>query len=409
MHRGVDTSVPSGALEAERKVAQRRVYLLTFVVFVVVAGGSFACVFFGIFEIVGHDSMLMNDGLGEVMTVLGICFTVPCVFCVAVFAALTLDFSCLPSIPFFSKYVVMGLILISFVVQQVLCDVYLFGVLGFLVTAVAVLDVFVFGLYFFFRLRSFYISNVLTVVLFVGKTTVLWGMTYIPHAEGGEAEGQQQQIGSNGLFAMLVLTVSIVQLPLYIMETNESSGLQDGIITENSIVENFNNNFNLLLLHLLNSLDIFTVYGSIISFNNRGGALRTIPEPFRILIFIIASVAFVGNNVGVIHLFYARDGVEHAELICLPKKLRDATNQWNSTDVGGSHKRRILQYLLFLVVVCDAPFLAVRTQLWLRGHQMLSVFLIKNVKSILDTVMVVLRVGRSPGATDRLRRPIFES
>ncbi|EKF33888.1 hypothetical protein MOQ_002417 [Trypanosoma cruzi marinkellei] len=407
MHRGMATSVSNGALEAERKVAQRRVYLLTFVVFAVVAGGSIACVFFGIFEIVRHDSMLMNDGLGEVMTVLGICFTVPCVFCVAVFAALTLDFSCFPPIPFFGNYVVMGLLLISFVAQQVLCDVYLFGVLGVVVAAVAVLDVCVFGLLLFFRSRSFYIPNVLTVVLFVGKTAVLWGMTYISNAEG-TAEGQQQ-IGSNSLFAMLVLTVSIVQLPLYIMETHDSSGLRDGIVTENTIVENFNNNFNLLLLHLLNSLDIFTVYGSIISFNNRGGALRTIPEPFRILIFIIASVAFVGNNVGVIHLFYAREGVEHAELMCLPKKLRDATNQWNSTDVGGSHKRRILQYLLFLVVVCDAPFLAVRTQLWLRGHQMLSVFLIKNIKSILDTVMVVLRVGRSPAATDRLRRPIFES
>ncbi|RNF00001.1 hypothetical protein TraAM80_07865 [Trypanosoma rangeli] len=403
MYRELDALVSTEALETERKVSQRRLYLITFVVFSVVAGGSFACVVFGISEIASHDSTLMNDGLGEVMTVLGICFTLPCVFCVVVFASLALGLSCCPSNPRFSTLLVIGLTLISFVTQQILCDVFLFRFIGFPTAAALVADVCVAASYIFLHARSFYVPTVLTVVVFVGKTAALWGVTFTRHADEQQRHyQQQQQLSSSGLFAMLALTVSIVQLPLYITETREWSGRDNNVVAENTIVGNFNNNFNLLLLHLLNSLDIFTVYSSVLFPGTRKGSLRTVPEPFQILISIIVSVAFVGNNVGVIHLFYARDGVECAELMFLPKRLRDAINQWSSTDANGSHKRRILQYMLLLIVVCDVPLLAVRTQLWWRDHQMLSIFLIKNIKAIFDMFMVVLRVGRSLGSADRV-------
>ncbi|RNF15911.1 uncharacterized protein Tco025E_05347 [Trypanosoma conorhini] len=405
MHRELDTLATSEALEVERKVAQRRVYFLTFVVFSVVAGGSFACVSFGISEIVSHDSILMNDGLGEVMTVLGICFTLPCVFCVVVFAALTLGLSRCPSTPHFGTLAVIGLTLISFVAQQILCDAFFFHFVGAAAAAVVVADVCVFATYIFMRYRGLYVQTVLSVLLFVGKTAALWGVTFTPRAE---EEPKPRRLSSSGLFAMLVLTVSIVQLPLYATAARERSGPDDTSVAENSIVENFNNNFNLFLLHLLNSLDIFTVYGSVVFPSAPESSLPTLSKPFRVLIFIIVSIAFVGNNVGVVHLFYARDGVEQAELACLPKRLRDATNQWSSTDVGGSHKRRILQYMLLLILVCDAPLLAVRTQLWWRDQQMLSVFLVKNIKAILDTFMVVLRVDRSRGSAERVWDPFAE-
>ncbi|ESL07181.1 hypothetical protein TRSC58_05136 [Trypanosoma rangeli SC58] len=402
MYREMDALVSTEALETELKFSRRRMHLITFVVFSVVAGGSFACVFFGISEIVSHDSTFMNDGLGEVMTVLGICFTLPCVFCVVVFASLALGLSCCPSNPRFSTLLVVGLTLISFVTQQILCDVFLFRFVGFATTAAVVADVCVFASYIFLRARGFYVPTVLTVVLFVGKTAALWGVTFTPHADEQRLHQQQQKLSSVGLFAMLALTVSIVQLPLYITETRDWSGPENNVVAENTIVGNFNNNFNLLLLHLLNSLDIFTLYGTVLFPGTSKGSLQTVPEPFQILISIIVSVAFVGNNVGVIHLFYARDGVECAELMCLPRRLRDAINQWSSTDANGSHKRRILQYMLLLILVCDVPLLAVRTQLWWRDHQMLSIFLIKNIKAILDTFMVVLRVGRSLGSDDRV-------
>ncbi|KEG12565.1 hypothetical protein DQ04_01611070 [Trypanosoma grayi] len=399
--QSLDVFASTEQLEEQRKLAQRRIFLITLVVFSVVAGGSFACVFFGLSEIVNHDTILMNDGLGEVMTILGICFTLPCLFCLAAFVVLALGLSCARISPHCSIRVSNGLNVLSFVLQQVVTDVYLFSFSGPAAAAAVVADVCVLGCYAYSRFQHLYVPTSLGVLLFVGKMTALWALAQKISADDGE-------LGPNGVRAVLFLTIPIVQIPLYVAVPREQSAVEYAPPSRDVIVENFTNNFNLLLLHLLNSLDIVTMYTSFVAPERELTAFAPTPEPFRCLIIIIVSVAFVGNNIGVIHLFYTREGVEHAELKCLPKKFRDATAHWSSTDMGGSHKRRILQYMLLLLVVCDVPLLAVRMQLWWRGHQMLSVFVTKNIKSILDAVMVVLRVDRSGECTDRSRYLLSE-
>ncbi|ORC92780.1 uncharacterized protein TM35_000021060 [Trypanosoma theileri] len=395
MYRESDVFVSQESLEAQRRIAQRRVFIITLVVFSVVAGGSFACVFFGISEIVNKDRTLMNDGLGEVMTVLGIFFTIPCIFCIVALAMLALNFSCCRTIPSFSKFIVLALIIISFVAQQVLTDVYIFSIIGLYALSVVVLDVCVLLCHAYYRFHRFYLPTILTILLVAGKISVICFYANLIRLDS--------HLGPIGIRAVLFLTIPIVQLPLYITIPRDVNMMENPSSYQETIVENFNNNFNLFLLHLLNSLDVISMYGSFVVQEPEGKKFIPTPEPFRILIIIIVCIAYVGNNVAVIHLFFKRDGVEHAELRCLPRNLRDATNQWSSTDISGSHKRRILQYILFLLVVCDIPLLAVRIQLWWKGYQMLSVFVTKNIKSILDVIMVLLRVGHSGGYDERSR------
>ncbi|KAH9577678.1 hypothetical protein LSM04_006189 [Trypanosoma melophagium] len=394
MYRESDVFVALESLEARRKVTQRRVFIITLVVFSVVAGGSFACVFFGVSEIINKDKILMNDGLGEVMTILGIFFTLPCILCIIALAVFALNFPRCRTIPSCSKFFVLALSIISSTLQQILTDVYLFSFIGPYALSVVVVDIFVLLCHAYSRFRQFYFPTIFTIFLFTGKMAVLWVFANKIHLDC--------KLGSIGVRAVLFLTIPIVQLPIYMTIPRELNTLENSSYQE-TIVENFNNNFNLLLLHLLNSLDVISMYVSFVVKEPKGKDFLPTPEPFRILIIIIVCIAYVGNNIAVIHLFFKRDGVEHAELKCLPRNLRDATNQWSSTDFSGSHKRRIIQYMLFLLVVCDIPLLAVRIQLWCRGYQMLNVFVTKNIKSILDVIMVVLRVEHSDGYNERSR------
>ena len=357
----------------------RKIMATALVGFLLVGGAAVGCVVFGIVEIVSNDAIFLNDGLGEVLTVLGIYFTVPYLFCVFAFLIAVLRPKVISQITTNREYVLIsGITIVLYLVQQGITDKYMTILVGNGSLALIAGDVLV--------LAAMLYDGVdhprpvaMYVLLYVVKMAVQYNNAY---------ETDQQNIfGPNGVSVMLFLCIPVIQFPMYVM--GGSSNTVD-------IVEQFARNFNLFLSHLLSSLDIISLYGFAfiqpVSTANTAAA----PTPFRNLILILVIVAFLGNNLSVIYLFYQRSGIHHAEIPFMPQKFREVSRQADGEDAeASSHQRRLFHYMLFMLVVCDVPMLLTRLELWRQQYAPLNIFVAKNIKGIADAIMLVLRADHS--------------
>lgn len=380
----------------QTSVLQRHVAIAALLGFFLIGVGAIGCVCFGIVEITSKDSVFLNDGLGEVLTVLGIYFTVPYLFCVGAFIVIVIR-------PFenvslseqrssgLETNVLFGLTILCFLVQQVFTNIYLDILVSRWVLVVIILDVAVLATHLYFRFEKPYASLLYTMCYAV-KMSIQWGNAY--------ETADQQFFGPNGVCVMLFLCIPLIQFPLYVMGTSgtrmevtqRGDNAIEGRAAPADIVASFTNNFNLFLSHLLNSLDIISMYNFAFVPPESNVNQVAAPRQLKVFVMILIFIAFVGNNVSVVHLFYRRVDVEEAEIILLPKKFRQVTKSVDVVeDEGGSQRRRIFQYLLFMLVVCDVPMLLTRLELWRQQYSTLNIFVAKNIKSIADAVILVMR------------------
>lgn len=200
--------------------------------------------------------------------------------------------------------------------------------------------------------------------------------------------------GPNGVLAMLFLTIPIIQFPLYV-----SGATGDQSVT---IVEDFSTRFNLYLSHLLHSLDVISIYRFSFTAPVTTVDYVKCPAPFKSLIIMMIALSFCGNNISILHLFYRRKGVEDAEIPLLPQRFLDASRRIERDHAGvktdrevASHQRRMFQYFLFMLVVCDVPMLIARLELWRKSYWKLDIFVAKNLKNIIDVLMLMMRSDRT--------------
>jgi hypothetical protein len=376
------------------------VLVAAFLGFLLLGIGAVGCVSFGITEIANHDSIFLNDGLGEVLTVLGVYFTVPYLFCIIAFAVVVMQPRCFSGADVKAEWIVLySLTLVMFLVQQSITDIYLDLLLNHWVLFIAVGDIAAFAAYIFFRFETPH-ATVGYVLLYAMKMTVQW-------PEVGRTAAQSF-FGPNGVNVMLFLSIPIVHFPLYVMGTGSGTTAQV-IVKENSvegrqqhnIVETFTGNFNLFLLHLLHSLDIIAMYGFSLP-SETGAVYAAAPAQLNVMIIVIVCCAFLGNNLSVVHLFYRRPGVERAEIPFLPRKFLEATREAEKDDEEhGTNRRRMFQYTLFMLVVCDVPMLLTRFEVWRNNYGPLNIFVAKNIKSVVDAIMMVTRTDRSQERKER--------
>lgn len=383
-------------------VLQRHVVIAALLGFFLIGIGAVGCVCFGIVEITSNDSIFLNDGLGEVLTVLGIYFTVPYLFCVGAFIIIVLrpfeDSS--ESIEVEKKSnvletnVLFVLTILCFLVQQVFTNIYLDLLEDRWVLFVIVLDVAVLGTHLYYKFEKPH-ASVLYTISYAIKMSVQWGNAY--------QTVNEPFFGPNGVSVMLFLCIPLIQFPLYVMGTSatrmevtqRADNAFEGRASSEGIVTSFTNNFNLFLSHLLNSLDIISMYNFAFVQPESNINQVAAPPQLKVFVMILIFIAFVGNNVSVLHLFYRRDNVEEAEIVFLPRKFRQITKAVDAGDESSSQRRRIFQYLLFMLVVCDVPMLLTRLELWRQQYSTLNIFVAKNIKSIADAVILVMRADYS--------------
>ena len=341
---------------------------------------AIGCVVFGIFEIASHDQIFNNDGLGEVLTVLGLYFTVPYVAILGFLIVVALNLSCnwcgLRGRP---TIVILAVVIFLILVQAAVTDAYLYTLLGKWSLMVIMLDVVVLGAISYFQLSP--LAGYCYTVAYAVKMALQWHTAYELKDEAF--------FGPNGMVAMLFLCIPIMQLPLY------TSVLSDG----SNMVEVFISHFNLFLSHLLHSLDIISMFLFAFTPPVATDETEECPTPLRWLILIQVVVGFIANNCSMLHLFYKRTDGSEAELFFLPKTLADATGRAElddgvADDVTRSNPKRMFQYFLLMLVTVDAPFFVSRIELWRRRYYSLDLFVAKNLKDFVDVAMLLLRTEK---------------
>jgi hypothetical protein len=349
--------------------------------FVIIGLVSVGCTIFGIYEIAANDVIFKNDGLGEVLTVLGLYFTVPYVAIVVFFFVQVFHVKC----DCFSKvnpgWIIVGFVALLIVGQQAVTDTYLYLLLGPWSLFTILLDIVVFASIFYFRLSPY--SGYCYTFCYAVKFALQWNSAYTLK--------NQAFFGPNGQVAMMFLCIPIVQLPLYMSVLADGSG--------KNIVDVFVSNFNLFLSHLLNSLDIISMFLFVFTPPHDTDETEGCPAPLRWLIMLQVFSGFVANNCSLLHLFYRRsDGID-TELTFLPKRFRETTSSrdvvdTSADDAARSNQKRMFQYLILMLFTVDGPFFVSRIELWRRRYYPLDIFVAKNVKDLLDIAILLVRTEK---------------
>jgi hypothetical protein len=347
--------------------------------FVMIGLVAIMCITFGVYEIAVDDSIFYNKGLGEVLTILGLYFAVPYLFILGTFLVVTFDVKCGCLARVDPHYVMMLVVLGLVVLQQCVTNAYLYVLLGQQSLYILIADVLCAAAFAVFRMTP--ASGFAYVVLYALKMSLQWNTAYETMDE--------PFFGPNGAVTMLFLCIPIVQLPLYIAAIAQDS-------SEN-LVDIFVSNFNLFLGHLLHSLDVISMY--LFAFTAPKATVQTesCPAPFKWLLLIFTVAAFISNNVGVLHLFFRRQGGADAEIPFLPQSFRDATHGADDNTAHTAEKsqqRRMFQYLLLMLIMCDVPFFVARLLLWSGRYYPLDIFIAKNIKAMVDVLALLMRTDK---------------
>lgn len=368
---------------------------VTLFAFVTIGILAALCVGFGVTEISLDDRVLGNAGLGEVLTTLGLYFSVPYLFILVAFAAVTNRLQWLAKL--LSRIEVSrgawALVLLLYLTQQVVTNIYLTILYSPAVLGIVALDVAVLATVAAMGVRSI-APGVAYTAMFALKAILLY-----QHAP---ATASQSVFGSNGAYVMLFLCIPMIHIPLYITATDAMTEANGGF------VEQFATNFNLYLTHLLHALDAISLFSvGFIPTAGEGGSVgedltTPLPPPFRALIIALIVVAFVANNVCMLLIFFESSWSTMVQpLLGLARVAVSPVGFSGSFDTTslraldstsrGASNRRLRQYMLAMMVLADAPMLVTRLVLWFHVYAPLSVFVAKNIKDIVDVFMMYLR------------------
>ena len=367
--------------------------------FVVIGLVSIGCITFGAYEIATANRIFLNDGLGEILTILGLYFTTPYLFCLGIFVVVIFDLGCCGFLRQGHRFVPATFIIIFVMtlvtVQQAITDRYLTILFGNWALLIVALDVGVIGAILFLGLSP--ASGYLYTCLYALKMGLQWGRAYVTK--------DQPFFGPNGMVANLFMCIPIIQLPLYtstlarrgeLASTGEPGAAAALAAVGSTFIDVFVSNFNLFLSHLLHSLDIISMFLFAFVPPVATAENKRTPTPFRWLIGVFMLLAFIANNCSLLHLFYQRIGDIDAEIPFLPKRIREASRRSDEADdnVQRSHHRRMFQYFLLMLVVCDFPFLVSRFELWRQSYAPLDIFIAKNLKDLCDVFALLLRTEK---------------
>jgi hypothetical protein len=392
-----------------------------------------------------------NDlgGSGQVLTVLGMYFSVPYLFVLGVFILAVFDFQVLrPGVAFWTSRSTLVAVAALFVVQQAFADVYLVLLLGPGALGILVGDLVVLGMFVTWQLCPN--TCVGYVLLFAIKMGLVWGDAWRFAAE--------PVFGPSGFATILFICIPVIQLTLF-----------SPSLTNEGISQAFVSRFNIATAHLLHSLDIISFFSFCFTPLTNTDISLAPPTPLRWLMLLLSLIAFGANNLGVPLLFFrqsfrslklalssqlaggaaervtysttshrnfsavdaaaattagasgATDAVGYGLIgatedggaaggmfpeasapdpstLSVPRGdgSRERGGGGDSSGGGGGggapdEKEQMLAFMLLMLMLCDFPFLVTRLALWSGRFQRIDVFAAKNIKAIVDVVMILTR------------------
>ena len=399
-----------------------------------------------------------DAGSGQVLTVLGMYFSVPYLLIMAAFIVGIFDIRIFRSgASFWTTRTTVVVVALLFVVQQGFSNVYLVLLHGPASLAIVAADLVVLAMLCTWQLCPN--TCVAYVLLFALKMGLVWGDAW---KFAGEAV-----FGPSGFATMLFVCIPIIQMTLF-SPTLENEGISQAFVSR----------FNIATTHLLHSLDIIAFFTFCFRPLTDVGDVRAAPTPLRWLMMVLALVAFCANNLGVPLLFF-RQAFRRLELPSSAATMMDAAQSSASyrdfralggassggggggggragsvpmhadaeggdgsslpradasdsafgfgsggpadgarllsqqrplhggaggegEGVGGggggggqSENEQMLTFMLIMLMLCDFPFLVTRLSLWAGRMDRVDVFAAKNIKAMIDVMMLLTRTRTS--------------
>mmetsp|Transcript_32426 Transcript_32426/g.100303 ORF Transcript_32426/g.100303 Transcript_32426/m.100303 type:complete len:343 (-) Transcript_32426:26-1054(-) len=264
-------------------------------------------------------------------------------------------------------WVLRGMMLVLFVVQQVSFLLYLVYHQGALCYLFLIPDVvlLVLGL----RTRATAVWATVYILNTCVKMCVLW-----PNLADGEFNAKDNPYGPNGLKALLLLIIPMIQFPVLTARLAQGADL----------FEAYTQNMAAVFAHTLTVMDALDLY-------LMGANRDSFPFDVQYMLLMFAMMGQVACNLYHVLLFFSIEDATEGQL----RVRRFGEVAGLSAKADATKDERLLHYLLWMLFFVDLPFGAVRFVAFLVHSTRLSVFVAKNGMMMTACVMLVLHHSTS--------------
>jgi hypothetical protein len=260
-------------------------------------------------------------------------------------------------------------LVVIFVVQQVATLAYLVYHLGPLYYLFIIPDVILCALA--VRSRSTVIFATGYVLTLCMKQMLLW-----PILSDASFNAKENPLGPNGLRALLLATMPVIQLPVLIAKISLGIDLFDA----------YTSNMAAVFMHTLHVMDTIDMYFM------SGVDRNVFPEDVQYMLVMFSIMGVVACNLYHVFLYFDTEETEgQAKLRRFGAEVGALSAQEGTSD------ERLLHYLLWLVFFIDLPFAAVRLVTFMVHNTQLSVFAAKNAMMMTAATMLVFKHSSSLG------------
>jgi hypothetical protein len=395
-------------------------------------------------QILGEDEGPQgNNGSGEILTVLGFYFSVPYLFVLGVFILAVFDFTIMKkNAIFWTGTTTIVFVIALYVIQQAFCNVYIVLLHGYSSLAILIGDFIVLGMFIGWKLCPN--TCVAYVILFAVKMGLVWG-------DAWKFAGEPV-FGSSGFASLLFVCIPIIQLTLF-SPTMENEGISQAFVSRFNIATTHllhsldiisfytfcfrpieaHNNFQATPAPLRWMMLFFVIVAFCA--NNLGIPLLFFRQSFKSMNNIIpakmrTSSILTATQQSVSHRdFHAIESIQQHQqqqqqqlsnkggLLSsssnfsmqnensfiggdrINNNSNSNSNNNNNDDGGGgggsgtyyNEHEQMLTFMLVMLVLCDFPFLTTRLTLWSRDLERMDVFAAKNIKAMLDVIMLLTK------------------
>jgi hypothetical protein len=196
------------------------------------------------------------------------------------------------------------------------------------------------------------------------KMCVLW-----THLSDPNFNSKNNPYGPNGLKALLLLIVPMIQFPVL------TARLAEGVDLFEAYTQNMAAVFT-HTLHVLDSLDMYLM----------GSTRETFPYDVQYMLLMFAMMGLVSSNLYHVLLYFNKEDATESRLRA--RRFGDVAGL--SAKGDGTRDERLLHYLVWLLFFLDLPFVAVRLIAFVVHNTQLSVFVAKNGMMMTACVMLLL-------------------
>ena len=209
----------------------------------------------------------------------------------------------------------------------------------------------------------------LYVLLMAVKMGIFWPILDQSKTKDNPFANLNNTLGPNGLLAILMTTIPIIQFPVLISKLGGGS---------TTIVDAYTGNMAAVFAHTLHYMDVLELYF-------QGQERLKFADDVQYLLLLFALMGFVSCNLYYISLFFSDDTVQR-----IVKKFQPTAMDAMET----TKDETLLHYFMWVVFFVDLPYACMRFIAFLVHGTTISTFFAKNLMMMASVAMLMVQHSR---------------